>query len=853
MNRLLQINISSLDAPLVGVRLLGTDYISWPFEFQIDVLIQSDEALYEKLLHKTVSITIQSHGLSRVYHGIICRSSMGERLADGWQEYRFTLCPWLRLLARNKDSRVYAAAAKQSIPDIVTAVFQSAGFNDFRWRLHRDYPALSVSVQYNETPFNYISRLLRRAGIHYYFEHTVDKHTMILSDSKHPLLSASELDAVVHSANKTAAHVARWGHFISLQAQRAQTQLRTLEQPNTIQASEQEVPKSKTRGAPLNDYHYGAQHPDDDAAAQNARLERELQGRALCGDYHYGLGSYCDWQAGTSVKVNDQRYYVAAIVHRAIDTSAGVARDYFNHSAEREHIMQYAGVIKGTVPAYNPDEHNIPKTSHYDNQALLYRHDQPFVPEGLAADDIQAVFTRYLTSSQDEFFEPIGSTVPPITEPNLFGLYKAVVTGPPGQPIYTDEYGRVKVKFEFDHYSTENETSFTWVPVRQAWGGDQYGLHFTPRVGQTVLVTFDHGNPDRPYIIGSLPSEQGGLPFTPEKTPTHSGFHSQSLDPEAPAPGGHQVVFEDDAKQPFVKLHAQRDMQLHTAKNYTETIQGNSTTTVTNGNHTQTVDGKVTIRANKAVHLVCGQSRVTVTDTDIILEADTIHFGGQGFTTPKTPLSCTAANVSTPTSEQPDTDNNTSPLEEAFPAVSLDLSLIKPMTGLIVFDGKPFTYTTELSGNVTLQKQGTHPVGELSVDGYKVEAKNTLGNFFSSMTLHPNNHEQFVLGSQVTGDFVTTKFTVLPLHKIHFESNPAPLSKIFSGWKIEGDLMFSVDLSDQQALLSPPIVVKSPLENTLIKEWHAIKESVLISGVVVIGSKLASLIEDLEPIVLLMA
>ena len=197
-------------------------------------------------------------------------------------------------------------------------------------------------------------------------------------------------------------------------------------------------------------------------------------------------------------------------------------------------------------------------------------------------------------------------------------------------PIFTDKYGRVKVQFDWDAHSKGDENSFTWIRMKQRRGSEQLGAHFTPRVGQEVLVSFDHVDSNKPAIVGAMPSDSSQPPFTPHKTPAQLGLRSKSLASDAmqQAIPGHQLLFDDDSAQPQVHLHSYKDLDVTTNNDYALDVGGKTTTTIKKGDHTQTVGGKYVINAEKAVHIINGESRISITPTDITIEANKISLGG---------------------------------------------------------------------------------------------------------------------------------------------------------------------------------------------------------------------------------
>ncbi len=184
-------------------------------------------------------------------------------------------------------------------------------------------------------------------------------------------------------------------------------------------------------------------------------------------------------------------------------------------------------------------------------------------------------------------------------------------------------------------------------------------------------------------------------------------------------------------------------------------------------------------------------------------------------------------------------------LTNLFPVLSLELSVISPVTGVIVFEDKPYIYKTTLSGSMSLQKQGTHPAGKLVLNQYKISAKNMLGDFFSGMTLRPTSHEQLMIGSKVTGEFVSDSITMVGYNLV-FIASPTSIDKVFDSWKISGDIAFSATLKPQDKDHIPPIMLQKTSAKSLVKSnWKGIQLSAVISSVAIIGKELLPVVDEI--------
>ncbi|EGT4490398.1 hypothetical protein DOX53_22195 [Cronobacter malonaticus] len=162
--------------------------------------------------------------------------------------------------------------------------------------------------------------------------------------------------------------------------------------------------------------------------------------------------------------------------------------------------------------------------------------------------------------------------------PRTYGPQTAKVVGPQGESIWTDKYGRVKVKFHWDRLGKGDDTSSGWVRVSSAWAGQGFGGVQIPRVGDEVVVDFINGDPDRPLITGRVYNEASMPPWELPGDATRMGFMTRSKD-------GHRdnasyLFFEDKMGDELMDMHAEKNMNISVENDKTVTIDGSRTTTI---------------------------------------------------------------------------------------------------------------------------------------------------------------------------------------------------------------------------------------------------------------------------------
>jgi type VI secretion system secreted protein VgrG len=501
-NRLLELEIPAIDDSILAVELDGEDYISYPFNFNVLALSDNHDLLNKELIGKSATITIGNHNKNPQYYNGLIYSITGKEIHnDGLRTYQIIISSWLRFLDLTKDNRIYAVQKPQTIPQIVQHVFKYYNCTDYDIsNLKQQYEPLNYCVQYQESAFNFVSRLLEQAGIYYYFAHTQNKHTLILADSG--WFNANPQDTQ---------HIFEWQSIHQLMPNATTTLLK----------SENITAKS----------------------------------------------TYHQYHAGTVLKIKDN-YYIYSIKHQSQDYSHRIG--YGN----KDHAQEY----QNSFHAYPSKQRFVP----------LARHKKPII------EDIRT----------------------------------ATVTGPKGKEIYTDKYGRIKVQFHWDRYGNHDENSSCWIRLKQLWAGDKYGSSFIPRIGQEVLVSHEHGNPDLPIVTGIVPNNDNMMPFTPEQTPTQSGFRSVR---------GNELRFEDQAGQEEIYIKAQKDLNIKIDGSSKQTIGQDSNLNILQGDYLNTVNGNLTIESAQKIALACGTSEIIITDPDITIQADQINLQQGSVNIPENP------------------------------------------------------------------------------------------------------------------------------------------------------------------------------------------------------------------------
>jgi type VI secretion system secreted protein VgrG len=547
------ITITTPDESLSFQSMTGEEEIGRLFEYQVELFGLEKQVKADQLLGKvaTVTLDLEDKG-KRYFNGFICAFSYLGRVApfSEYGRYRATLRPWLWFLTRVTDCRIFQ---KMKVNDIILAIFRDNHFTDFKDTLTRkdDYKPREYCVQYRESCFSFVSRLMEQEGIYYYFEHENGKHTLILADSPSHVPFPNYTQFQFGSADTRTSwrgdFVDGWSHVAQIQ-------------PGVVT---------------LNDYDFKdpkkmmlATQPGAAPHADHASYEI----------YDYP-GEYVENRA------EGERY-------------AGLRMQEL--SAQYEQVEGH-GYVRGVAPGhtFTLKDHYIP--SEDKEYLVIAAHYQ--------------ISTDPQTQMFSVSFRAIDNTkqyrTPRVTpKPIVHGSQTAKVVGKASHEIWTDpeNFNRVMVQFHWDRYSKGDETSSCWVRVSQAWAGPNWGSIHIPRIGQEVVVDFLEGDPDRPLITGRVYNKDNMPPY-PDK-PTQSGIKSRST-MHGTEDNFNELRFDDKKGAELVHIQAERDhetlvkhdQRITVNNTLTETYKAGRETTVEKFDDTTVKGGNKNITVEKQYNL----------------------------------------------------------------------------------------------------------------------------------------------------------------------------------------------------------------------------------------------------------
>jgi type VI secretion system secreted protein VgrG len=554
----------------VFMSLEGSEYVSRTYEFQVVMATEDKDIQDEDLLRKPMVVEIRrQNGPSRFIHGLIQKTKLigVEHQTVPIYYWKATMVPWLWFLNLETDCRHFI---EKTAKEIIEKIFNDMGLPNFTFKLKATLPKREFTVQYRESTFNFISRLLEEEGIFYWFEHTKDKHQLILADH--------------NSATQNCPHVHKLSYGKGTVAGAAGGVVDQLEQDVSIH----------TGKVTFQDY---------DFEKSSFNLTASTKGKQKAEIYDYP-GLY-------KTKADGERY----------------AKLRLEEQEARLRIIHSHTLASTLIPGYRfeVEDHFDPKANTtYIVLSVSISCRQNIV--GNEAGDEGTTASYHFSAIP--FKVPYR---PPLVHPKplIHGVQTAVVVGPPGNEIHCDKYGRVKVQFHWDRISQKNDDSSYWIRVSNAWAGANWGQISIPRIGQEVIVSFLEGDPDRPIITGRVYNDQHMPPYTLPGNKTQSGIKSRSS-PGGSSEDFNEFRFEDKAGSEQIYLHAQKDFDEVIENKHTITVQksdqitkvekGNRSITVSMGNNSlEASSGKISEKAAQEIKMECGASSITLTPSSITL------------------------------------------------------------------------------------------------------------------------------------------------------------------------------------------------------------------------------------------
>ncbi len=545
----------SIDTPLgedtlVLKQFSGYERISKPFFFDLVMTSKKCDLDFDAIVGKNATVTIDIGGVTRYFSGIIGEFTQGftDYLEDTEMTvYTAKLYPKFWQLKYTKDCRIFQ---KLSTIDIITKVLEENGVSNFEFKTSqsRGEAVRNYCVQYNESCFDFISRLLEEEGIFYFFEHTQGDHKIIFADDPKAHTPCPDAEQAELEMSKTDIH------FLN-KITKCYVRQNVISKEHSIQ-----------------DYNY---------KTPSTNLECPLGGRGNAGEIYEYPGIHKDLGEGGE----DVRIY--------LEGDEWPQKSVYGSSTIPYFVSGFTSEFEGLQREDANKKYILFQVKHLaklkTNGKCIYHND-------------------FVAFDADIPYRPPRTTLKPL----ISGSQTAFVTGKQGEEIYTDEYGHIKVQFHWDREGKKDEGSSCWIRVAQGWASNNWGILFTPRIGQEVVVSYVNGDPDRPLVTGCVYNAEHMPPYLPDE-PTKSTIKTDSSKGND---GYNELRFEDLKMKEQIYRRAETDDD-------TWVVWGTYTTTIERGDrrvHIKGVGGARRGDGNDLLNIDDGFRKEVLLNGDYITE-----------------------------------------------------------------------------------------------------------------------------------------------------------------------------------------------------------------------------------------
>ena len=548
MARMIELT-TPLGKDLLFRSLRGREELGRPSEFELSALATRSDIKSSDLLGKSVTVKLELvKGGFRYFNGYVTRFAQGTTLGR-YYEYRMTVCAWLWFLTRTTDCRIFQ---EKTVPEILKEVFADHKMAVFEDGLTATYSQREYCVQYRETDFAFVSRLMEEEGIFYYFEHSDGKHTLKLVDSDSGYKKLEKASIAYYPPGR-----ALHADEEYIQAFRQDQRI----QPGTVALHSFDCFKPKA---------------DLGVKAKNVQQHEHAD---------YEIFDY----AGDYIQADHGDHYVRLRVDELHSEFDRAEAECNVREIEVGRLFDFT-----SAPRRDQEREYLIVSAEWELQNNTYETNT----------DEDAIYRCTMTVLQSrQQFRPARTT----PRPTMGGPQTAVVVGPAGDEIYCDKHGRVKVQFHWDRYGKRDENSSCWMRVSQPWAGKDWGTVSIPRIGQEVIVDFLEGDPDQPLIIGRVYNGDNMPPYVLPGAAVVSGIKTKTHK----GAGYNEISLDDTKGKEKVTIHAQYDMATTAKHDQTITI-GNDETVKVGAKRTVTVGGadKLDVTGSETIS-VSGAIKIT--------------------------------------------------------------------------------------------------------------------------------------------------------------------------------------------------------------------------------------------------
>jgi type VI secretion system secreted protein VgrG len=587
-----------VETPLGPNKLLlesytGHEAISELFSFQLELLSEDPRIDFASLLGNKISFGVNGADgeRKRFIEGIVTAFSQlpsRERVAH----YRAIVSPSVWKLTRKRRSRIFQ---QQSVPDTLKKVL--TGF-DVDYKLQRDYKPREYCVQYRESDFEFISRLMEEEGIFYFFKQTGDGDKLILADTNGSHADIPGDSSIVYDelegGERDESRIFDWQKTQRWDSGKYTLWDHCFELPHNNLDADQEILPNVQVGKVRHKLSVGGNTPDLEVY-----------------DYPGGYAKHSECGSGGNAasQINEEKKRAAGGGMERIEAAQFVIRGQSN--------------VQDFIPGY---------------RFTLQRHfngDGQYVITSVTHSATEGTFYSERSKGQSAHFSNIFTCLPfelpyrppcSTPRPQVRGCQTAYVVGPSGEEIYTDKYGRIKVQFHWDRDGKTDDKSSCWVRVASFWAGKNWGAIHLPRIGQEVVVDFLEGDPDRPIVVGSVYNAENMPPYALPDNKTQSTLKSRSSKGGG-ADNFNEIRFEDKKGSEEVYFQAEKDLNSLVKHDETRTVKNDRTVKIQHDDTKEvTHDLKLTVGNDRT-------TKIGNNDTTTIGKDKSMTVGGKNTVT----------------------------------------------------------------------------------------------------------------------------------------------------------------------------------------------------------------------------
>ncbi|MCM2973215.1 type VI secretion system Vgr family protein [Larsenimonas suaedae] len=533
-----------------------TEGLSEPFELTVHLACEQSGLTAEAMLDKPATLSLYRNGVcQRTVSGVVSAFTRG---ATGARRTRYVVevRPALWRLSLRQNSRIFQHATPQAI---IATLLEERGITDAKFMLSATPLEREYCVQYRENDLAFIERLAAEEGLFYFHTFENGQHQLYFTDdvASLPWVAVAELNANSGGASHTEQSLFTFRHAWQL-------------------AHDEVTLKDYTFKRPRYDLAFNEQ-----PTQQTGREEEGDTGEPRYPFYDYP-GRFKRDATGEPYTRTRMEYLT-----READTAMATGN-----------LMMLMGgsrvTLAGAYPSTDNTDWSVIRVKHTGRQDQALEEDA-----GGAGADGTFYENRLTLLPGDRPWRPA-----PEPKPRVDGPQIAVVTGPKGEEIYTDEHGRVKVQFPWDRYGKGDETTSAFLRVSQDWASGSYGMMTLPRIGHEVIVSFLEGDPDQPIVTGRTYHAVNVAPYPLPAHKTVSVWRTQTHKGE----GFNELRFEDAQDSEQIRWHAQKDMSVHVTNDRLDEVKRNSDLTIKR-NLTAKLDAS-------DHHRVAGERRIKVDGND---------------------------------------------------------------------------------------------------------------------------------------------------------------------------------------------------------------------------------------------